>query len=62
MPRQENRQKQAFSGGGDFDSDLSVSHEVNVPSIDDLLASVRAVLEGAQRTIDEQSGGSCGCF
>jgi hypothetical protein len=61
MPEQ--KQKSAFrGGGGDFDSDLSVTHEIKVPSIDDILASVRAALSSAQRTIDEQSGGECGCF
>ncbi len=63
MPSQKQLEKSAFRGGsGDFDSDLSITHEVTAPSIDDLLSSVRAVLEAAQETIDSQSGGSCGCF
>jgi len=63
MPEQRQKQKSSYnSGNGDFDNDLSITHDVIAPSIDDILASVRAALESAQQTIDSQSGGACGCF
>ena len=64
MPEQRQKQKTSYNNSNsDFDNnDLTITHDVIAPSIDDILASVRAALEGAQKTIDEQGGGSCGCF
>lgn len=58
----ETKQKTAFrAGSGDFDSDLSVAHKIETPSIEELLKSVKQALDSASETIAKQ-GGRCGCF
>lgn len=58
---QKTMQKSAFKGNGDFDSDLSISHEIKTPSIEDVLMAAKKAIAAAQITIDN-SGGRCGCF
>lgn len=58
---QKQKQKKAYAGG-DFDNDLSISHEVEAPSIEEVLKAAKLAISTAQKTIKEQSGGSCGCF
>jgi len=59
---QKQKQKTSYNNSNsDFDNNLTITHDVIAPSIDDILASVRAALESAQQTIDAQ-GGACGCF
>ena len=60
----ENKQKLTFSkGSGDFDtsSDLSVSHEIKAPSVEDILRAAKQALAKADKTIASR-GGQCGCF
>ena len=59
---QKTKQKTTMSGGGDFSSDLSISHEVKAPSIDEILKAAKQALSSADKTIKEQKGGRCGCF
>lgn len=61
MPSQKQIQNNSFTAGGDFDDKLSISHEVQAPSIEDVLAAARQAIEMATETIANQ-GGHCGCF
>ena len=59
---QEKLQKLAYSkGSGDFDSDLSIAHEIKAPSIEDVIRAAKQAISKADKTIAKQ-GGRCGCF
>jgi hypothetical protein len=62
MLDQQQKQKTALRGSGDFDSDLSVSHEIKVPSVEDVLRAAKLAISQAKQTIAEQRGGASGCF
>jgi hypothetical protein len=47
------------SGGG---SDLSVTHRVEAPSIEDVLRAARSAISAAKKTIATTSLKGCGCF
>jgi hypothetical protein len=48
----------APSGGGG--GDLSVTHRVEAPSIEDVLRAAKQAISAAKKTIASQKG--CGCF
>jgi hypothetical protein len=50
----------ALGGGGG--SDLSISHRVEAPSIDDVLRAARSAISAAKKTIATTSLKGCGCF
>jgi hypothetical protein len=58
--RQKQRELSASSGGGG--SDLSVTHRVEAPSIDDVLLAARSAISAAKKTLAETSLKGCGCF
>jgi len=58
---QKQSQKSGFTGSGDFDSDLSVSHEITIPDVEEILRQSKAAIQAAEETIEEEGYG-CGCF
>jgi hypothetical protein len=64
VDHQANKQKTAFTRGGDLDnsSQLSVTHEIQAPAVEEVLRAARLAIARASKTIKDQKGGSCGCF
>jgi hypothetical protein len=62
VPETKLKQSKVFSNGGDFDSDLSISHKVEAPSIEEVLRAAKLAIKLASKTIEEQGGDRCGCF
>jgi hypothetical protein len=58
---QMNKQGKTLAPGGGG-SDLSVTHRVEAPSIDDVLRAARSAISAAKKTIATTSLEGCGCF
>jgi hypothetical protein len=56
------KQRELLASGGNGGSDLSVTHRVEAPSIDDVLRAARSAISAAKKTIATTSLKGCGCF
>ncbi len=58
--RSKQRELSALSGGSS--GDLSITHRVDAPSIEDVLRAARSAISAAKKTIATTSLKGCGCF
>ncbi len=57
---QRTKQRELSALGGGSSGDLSITHRVEAPSIEDVLRAAKQAISAAKETIASQKG--CGCF